>query len=457
MQNQVKLRIKNLLLQITKISLFLFVVSSFAQITIAKDVKILWQKGKLFYEKVQPQQTKKQLQQWIVSTKKRFPQNQTFRVGNSFDFQKHLKQKTQKKPIQAKLSKEKKNSTLEKSKLPKGKKKHLRPFQKKDLSFLKKDQVVLRYSDNELVVLNKGTIFQRVVKKISHPLNPKKKTMVVTYHVQGTARFLLNQKANKQSYLFRINQTYFSTKKGNFFFQNISGKTIQVHEGQIQVLKSKNPIFVLKKVQPAKHPKKKKVTSKTPKFKKVALKKFPIILKNKQQLLLKGKDFFQQSIPKKNLIAQASRVVGFQNVGAYIYAGIAQAAKGKIQIQRYKKKLVFLDFEVPIFEKDKIITLKKDRTVLSLISEDRIRLSANTQFTIEKFHRKKKKRGFFEKLKFAFIGKIRAVIKPRKKKGLISFTAPTAVIGIKGTEFETTASAAATSVMGIHGVVGVKS
>ncbi|MCP4755235.1 MAG: FecR domain-containing protein, partial [Proteobacteria bacterium] len=147
-------------------------------------------------------------------------------------------------------------------------------------------------------------------------------------------------------------------------------------------------------------------------------------------------------------------VPGFEMMGEYKVAGTATFTEKSLQITRYKKTSQLTMSPAILMAGDEIQMIEKQTATLNLVSKDSIRLYPNAKFTIEEFVQKPQKQKK-KSILFKFAGKIRAKIAKRKKLGRIRFKTATAVIGIKGTDFEANAAEGATEVATIEGSVGV--
>lgn len=148
---------------------------------------------------------------------------------------------------------------------------------------------------------------------------------------------------------------------------------------------------------------------------------------------------------------QASLVSGINRSGAYRFVGVVEFSDGEVSVKRFEKLIKLSKSPALISQGDEIQTASDQTAVLSFFNKDKIRLFSKTKFTINQYPEKTVKKP----VKFGFLGKIRAKITKRKKFRRMFFKTATAIIGIKGTEFETSATAQVMSVKTVEGIVGV--
>ncbi|MDH5559386.1 MAG: FecR family protein [Deltaproteobacteria bacterium] len=134
-------------------------------------------------------------------------------------------------------------------------------------------------------------------------------------------------------------------------------------------------------------------------------------------------------------------------------AGEADFEKAELLIMRFGSPFRATLSPAVIMKEDQLITSKDQKAKLRLRSGDLVLIKADSRFKINEFNLPKYDKE--ESVSFSLIGDIRAKIAKRKKMGRIRFRTTTAVIGIKGTDFDLQADEKGTQVATIEGVVGV--
>ncbi|MBI4081826.1 MAG: hypothetical protein HY423_04375 [Candidatus Lambdaproteobacteria bacterium] len=142
---------------------------------------------------------------------------------------------------------------------------------------------------------------------------------------------------------------------------------------------------------------------------------------------------------------------GFDVAGPFTPAGEAVPSDKRLKLTRHGKDAQLTGERIPVFEGDKLLIGATQRVGLELVTGDRMTLYGGSTFTLDKFDTQPVKPSFL----FTFAGRMRALIAPRAARGETGFRSLTATIGIKGTDFESIASAAATEVSVVEGLVGV--
>ncbi|MCP4296492.1 MAG: FecR domain-containing protein [Proteobacteria bacterium] len=310
----------------------------------------------------------------------------------------------------------------------------------KDPEKLSKNQLVLSYSEREMITLASGA-------KINRQLSKEK---IPEYQVSGTAHlFILQKKKDPQPFKFSLNNIPFQTTNGHLFITDLQPGQLEftLIDGTLQAEISGDVVDVkpnekVKLISPEKGQSGKQGahTIKLVALDRLVIKEKVVEIHHKTLL--------------KNPVYKFSVVPGFEASGSYQSAGFARFSKEALQITRNKKVSQLSISPAVLFVGDEILTKDKQRAILSLKSKDKIRLYGNTKFKIEQFEiaTKKEKKGT---ILMSFLGKIRAKISKRKKRGRIRFRTATAVIGIKGTDFEANASNAGSEIATVEGNVGV--
>ena len=146
---------------------------------------------------------------------------------------------------------------------------------------------------------------------------------------------------------------------------------------------------------------------------------------------------------------ELSTIRAYNSLGNYQKVGRLTFDQDRISIIRFQKSMDIYRSPIPLFNGDKIITGENQTADLNFSSKDNIKVSGSSEFVVDEYQKK------VDKISFAFKGKIRAKIKKRLKKGMIHFKTATALIGVKGTDFEAIASEGSSEVATLEGLVGV--
>lgn len=146
---------------------------------------------------------------------------------------------------------------------------------------------------------------------------------------------------------------------------------------------------------------------------------------------------------------ELSTIRGYETLGDYQKVGSVTFDQGFINILRFQKSIDIYRTPTSLFKGDKIMTGQNQTADLAFLSKDDIKVSGSSEFVIDEYQQ------IEDNISFNFLGKIRAKIKKRKRKGKIKFKTATALIGVKGTDFEAIASKASSEIATVEGVVGV--
>lgn len=313
---------------------------------------------------------------------------------------------------------------------------------------LAEGHAVLRLDNRTMVTLANGSSIQQALSETGKA--PK-------YTITGAGHLLINEIKDQPSTTIHLNG--FSVKTTNLhLFVNTHGE-----KPQLTVVTGSLEITVpIEKVKPAE--KKPKVTDTTgdaaaektapdpiPVVKELILEKVRLEAMDRIILEEKGYRLEKKTDLKTDPLLVPSTVPGFETPGPYRKSGKAGFEGEELQIKRYGKVRRLKHSPILLMEGDEITTTDAQTAVILLTDRDVIRLSQNATFTINEFTFKEKSVNSV----LRFTGKIRAKIAKRKKRSRIRFKTATAVIGIKGTVFESTASAEATTVETVQGIVGV--
>jgi hypothetical protein len=146
---------------------------------------------------------------------------------------------------------------------------------------------------------------------------------------------------------------------------------------------------------------------------------------------------------------ELSTIRGYETLGDYQKVGSVTFDQDSINILRFQKSIDIFRTPTALFRGDKLITSENQTADLAFLSKDDIKVSGSSEFIIDEYHQ------IEDKISFNFMGKIRAKLKKRKKKGKIKFKTVTALIGVKGTDFVANASEAFSEVATVEGLVGI--
>ncbi|MBF0236420.1 MAG: FecR domain-containing protein [SAR324 cluster bacterium] len=175
--------------------------------------------------------------------------------------------------------------------------------------------------------------------------------------------------------------------------------------------------------------------------------------------------------PQVNLVTDSvyknASIPGFEAPGPYVSAGFVEADPVNLKINRNSQVSILPGNRIPVFEGDVITTVPGQTAILSLISSDQIMIGENSQFSLQELQLDSKNNsGFLAKINpfgsqkqyrvlGSLLGKMRAIISPRGRPGMVKVKTPTATIGVKGTDFEVTGTDAESEVLTVEGLVSV--
>lgn len=291
----------------------------------------------------------------------------------------------------------------------------------------KPPEAVLQTAQGEWVVLHDSSALQR------KQITPNK----VGFSSKGQFQLILFQTAKKPADT-RIGSFQLSASQGSFYYKSEKNREILIMvDGKASLIQSAA----------------RKTTKKQKSVKLTSLKSGDIVLK------MKSKTTHLKSTDKKQKLRNSLwkqfdtfKLPGYSYAGSYLSVGTLDNKKTPVQIERYGKTASIGLKTVPLYLGDKVILKKGQESQIKLNNGDLIRLSNKSSFRIEKYPQAKSKgKSYF----FSFFGKMRALIQKKDKNTSMKFKAPTAVIGIKGTDFEAVGSDTASEVSTLEGVVGL--
>jgi len=299
----------------------------------------------------------------------------------------------------------------------------------KDLKLLHQDSFVFSEFTQTVVVLGSGASYQAQLDKDKQ----------VHYQLQGWARLIVRP-ADKPV-VFQLNGLPFSSK-GAVIYLGAGGWVLAQGEAQV----------VLPKIEPAVklNTKDKKTIPKKPKKADKVL-EGPVVLTSGQRLS-KDKTGYQINLfdVTQDLEFKASGVAGFAGLGTYQIAGKVVFETPVLAVERNQKTAKFSNSPAVLFFGDQVQTSAGQTVQLEMDSGDLVRLDGGSSFTLEP-----PVVGAPLAQAYKFLGTIRARVKPRTPRRRIQFRTVTALIGVKGTDFEVTGTDQSTNVATIEGLVGV--
>lgn len=308
----------------------------------------------------------------------------------------------------------------------------------KNPEILKEAYVALAYSEREVITISKNSTISQT----------SQEGQSAAYKLSGVGHILIDADANKSPFKLQINDLQFQIQKAHIFFNGIKEThEITIVEGrEVSIIKSNQAILPstpdAKPVTPSEE---------VP----LKLEKGDCLAFETDNLTLLKKVPAEQDkkVPaEQDKILENSIVPGFSTPGPYKVVGSIKFDKPPLIITRFEKKWEFPGEDAPVMEKDKVETSAKQIAVLTTIADDEIRIFEKSRFSVDELIPKKEKKPSFVA---SLWGKVRSVIKPRKEKGSIKYRAPTAIVGVKGTDFEIGATDDSSEVLTIEGIVGV--
>ncbi len=143
---------------------------------------------------------------------------------------------------------------------------------------------------------------------------------------------------------------------------------------------------------------------------------------------------------------------GFQVPGPYKRVGVALPSDERLAVVRYGREAVLSGKAIALMEGDEVLSRAPQNVLIRFDNGDRVKLFGDTTFHIERHLTAKKAK---ENLLFRLFGKMRALLIARTQPADIRVNTVTAVIGVKGTDFEALAGTADTEVSVVDGLLGV--
>ena len=297
----------------------------------------------------------------------------------------------------------------------------------------KKSKAVIRINKHLFVTLAGGSgISYRTLKDGT-----------VNLELTGAAHIFAFQK--EKDVQFSLRGVDFSTRQGHFYLTDWDKeRQIALIDGEAKV---KGKLFAKKASKSKKVDKKAKkgvkVEKKTPELKDIKAGNSIVFGKSGVTLVKVGK--------YEGKLYNSSLVSGINKSGEYRFVGMVEFSDGEVSIKRFEKLIKITKSPALISRGDEIQTASDQTAILNFFNKDKIRLFSKTKFTINQYPEKSVQKP----VKFGFFGKIRAKITKRKKFRRMFFKTATAIIGIKGTEFETSATDQVMDVKTVEGTVGV--
>jgi len=156
--------------------------------------------------------------------------------------------------------------------------------------------------------------------------------------------------------------------------------------------------------------------------------------------------------PEDERLRQWAELPGFGTAGPYNPVGVAVLPAEPLTVVRHGQPAELPGPRITVLEGDELRTRQGQRVLIRFDNGDRVRLYQATTFHIARHRSRPAER---ESVLFSLFGKVRALLTERTAPADLRFQTGTAVIGVKGTDFETLAAAGDTTVSVVEGLVGV--
>ncbi|MBT4525499.1 MAG: FecR domain-containing protein [Deltaproteobacteria bacterium] len=280
---------------------------------------------------------------------------------------------------------------------------------------------VFQLNSQMTMVLSNGSVFQ---------LNPEEDNLFQNLQLEGIAHIFLVSEKEDQPVAIRINDTLIQSPKSYLYFNGSSQSfNLVVISGEITL--------------PGISTGQSDQTSDTDSENHILLENGAGFTKHDGEIIEQNDFSFNRKL------YELSTVSGYESLGNYQQVGSLTFDQDRISMIRFQKPMDIYRTPITLFNGDKIITGENQTADLNFLSKDDIKVSGSSEFVVDDYQKKA------DKISFIFKGKIRAKIKKRLKKGMIRFKTATALIGVKGTDFEAIASEVSSEVATVEGLVGV--
>jgi outer membrane protein OmpA-like peptidoglycan-associated protein len=296
---------------------------------------------------------------------------------------------------------------------------------------------VFRYGDRSTILLSKsGTLHKNF-----------DDDTINRFLVTGAAHFLLDT-TNSLPEGYEINKMRFDTSGSQLFFNDINSMgELSVIQGSLTIAPQLNFFYSLPK----------DVSSQAGK------------IKISSDFVIKRKSDHVLGVEKKVSESQYFKetyLPGFSEVGEYKHLGYAELENDQYSLMRYGKSVQVDHQYIPIMLGDTISSLENGKIMLKFHNQDFIRLYANSALTIDEYPlpekypllpliigAQTKDLGRIKTIKFNYQGKLRVKANSKLKRRRLKFRSVNALVGVLGTDFETTAQADNVEVLTITGLV----
>lgn len=296
---------------------------------------------------------------------------------------------------------------------------------------------VFRYEDGITILLSKnGTLHRNLDEnKTNHFL------------VTGAVHFLLNGVEDLPQ-RYAINQIQFETSGAQLFFHNLdsSGK-LCVKQGTLTITPQLNFFYSLPEEI-------------SPKVGKMKITSDQVIKLKTEHVLGIEKQIGECQFFKETYLP------GFSEEGKYKHIGYAELKEDRYTLIRNGKSVQVDHPYVPIMLGDTIDSMKKGKIMLKLHHHDYVRIYANSVLTINDYplpeqypllplmiNTHAQELGSIKTVRFNYQGKLRVKVNKKLKRRRLKLRSVNAIVGVRGTDFETTAQAENVEVLTVTGLV----
>ncbi|MBT7890339.1 MAG: OmpA family protein [Deltaproteobacteria bacterium] len=294
--------------------------------------------------------------------------------------------------------------------------------------------VVLRYSPHETVILSKNGTFFRELSSSNH----------VGYQITGAAHIMLEGEPKT----ININGIELFTEGAHLFFHDLRQPAeLKVVSGTMTML-PQQAVFLSKADQIE------------PQTGKIILTPEDIIKIKKSTFLL------QKSEDKVKTLYNDTYLPGFTVDGEFRQVGYATIEEGTYTLERSEKDFKVAISTIPIMEHDTLKSGDKGKVLLKFYSDDHIRIYPQGKLSIVEFPLPEKypilpliigvnaqQVGKTSLSRFRFKGKLRTKVNPKIKRRRFNLRSTQAMIAVKGTDFEASATEKAVEVLTLSGTV----
>jgi outer membrane protein OmpA-like peptidoglycan-associated protein/CheY-like chemotaxis protein len=298
-------------------------------------------------------------------------------------------------------------------------------------------EAVLRYSPSELVILAKGGKIQRSTSGET-----------TRYQLSGAVHILLNPRNDDSAYRLSINGIHCSTRTAHLFFQDLTDRPELTAVQGTLVLQPLQELFLVvnEGIQP----------------------KDGLVHLDTSHSLLFHNDLvaLEPRTEKPVRWFDETYLPGFTVGDEFEQLGYAILESGSYTLRRHSTSYPVLVRRIPIMVRDSLETNAEGKVMLVLFNGDRFRLYENSEVGIIDYEvpdefpilplmigvNAQELQGL-TRSSLTLKGRLRATINPEVKRRDFRLRSANAVIGVKGTDFETLDSAEKTEVLTVSGSV----